>query len=77
MSQPALASAPTLTVIDGKPTTLSTELAHHFGKNHRDVLRAVENLLPSLTPDTCAILRRCLLKSKAAKVPKPHTPPTA
>ena len=51
MSQPTLAFVPTLTVIDGKPTTLSTELAHHFGKNHRDVLRAIENLLPSLTPE--------------------------
>lgn len=50
MSQPALAISPALTIVDGKPTTLSTDLARHFGKRHDDVLRAVRNLLPQL-PD--------------------------
>jgi Rha family phage regulatory protein len=50
MSQPAQAFSPAITVVDGKPTTLSTDLARHFGKGHDDVLRAIRNLLPQL-PD--------------------------
>lgn len=50
MPQSALAFAPTITVTDGKPTTLSTDVARHFGKRHDDVLRAIRNLLPQL-PD--------------------------
>lgn len=50
MSQSNLAFAPTLAVVNGKPTTLSTDMARHFGKRHDDVLRAIRNLLPQL-PD--------------------------
>lgn len=50
MSQSTLALAPTIAVVDGKPTTLSTDVARHFGKRHDDVLRAIRNLLPQL-PD--------------------------
>ncbi len=50
MSQPALAISPAITIVDGKPTILSTDLARHFGKGHDDVLRTIRNLLPQL-PD--------------------------
>lgn len=48
MSQPTLAISPTVTIVDGKPTTLSTDLACHFGKLHANVLRDIRNLLPQL-----------------------------
>lgn len=31
MSQPALAISPTITIVNGKPTTLSTNLTRYFG----------------------------------------------
>ncbi len=41
----AIASlAPELTVIDGKITTTSLQVAEHFSKVHRDVVRAIESL---------------------------------
>jgi len=40
--------APVLTITDGKPTCLSTDIAQHFGKRHDHVLRDIENLLPQL-----------------------------
>lgn len=42
------APAPALAVVDGIPTTTSVDVARHFGKVHRDVVRAIENLLPQL-----------------------------
>lgn len=52
MSQPTLAiSSPAITIIDGVPTTLSTDLARHFGKRHDDILRSIRNLLPQLDTD--------------------------
>ncbi len=42
-SSPAQSSL-SLTVQDGKITASSREVARVFGKNHRDVLRAIENL---------------------------------
>lgn len=36
--------APALTVIDGKITTTSNQVAEHFGKRHDAVLRAIRNL---------------------------------
>ena len=44
------ATAPVLAVVNGIPTTTSVDVARHFGKVHRDVVRAIENLLPQL-PD--------------------------
>ncbi|WP_448252885.1 Rha family transcriptional regulator [Ottowia oryzae] len=40
-----------LTVIDGRPTTTSLDVARHFGKRHDDVLKAVRNLLVELPED--------------------------
>jgi Rha family phage regulatory protein len=45
------ATAPTLSVIDGIPTCLSTEVAAQFGKRHADVIRAIESLLQELPPE--------------------------
>jgi len=42
------APAPVLTVVDGIPTTTSTDVARHFGKRHDRVLEAIRNLLPQL-----------------------------
>ncbi|MBF0192084.1 MAG: Rha family transcriptional regulator [Magnetococcales bacterium] len=43
MNQP-LASKPDITMVRGRLITTSLEVAERFGKNHRDVLRAVRNL---------------------------------
>jgi Rha family phage regulatory protein len=45
MQTNALALVPTLTVIDGKPTTTSIDVARHFGKSASVVNRAIRNLL--------------------------------
>jgi Rha family phage regulatory protein len=47
----ACASAPTIAVIGGQPTTTSADVARHFGRRHRDVLRAIENLMADLPAD--------------------------
>ena len=41
-----------LTVVDGRPTTTSLDVARHFGKRHDDVLKAARNLVADL-PDGC------------------------
>lgn len=51
MSQSDRASAPTLTVVDGIPTTTSVDVARHFGRDHKSVLRAIENLRKQLSPE--------------------------
>lgn len=51
MSQPALAISPAITIVDGKPTTLSTDVARHFGKRHDNVVRDIENLRAQLDAD--------------------------
>lgn len=51
MSQSALVISPAITIVDGKPTTLSTDLASHFGKRHDDVLRAIDNLRAQLAEE--------------------------
>lgn len=38
------AIAPDLSVIDGQVTTTSLQIAEHFGKQHKAVLRAIRNL---------------------------------
>lgn len=38
------ACAPDLAVVDGKVTTSSLQVAEHFGKAHKSVLRAIRNL---------------------------------
>lgn len=51
MSQPTLAISPAITIVDGKPTTLSTDVARHFGKQHYNVLRDIDNLRAQLDAD--------------------------
>ncbi|QIL80791.1 Rha family transcriptional regulator [Diaphorobacter sp. HDW4A] len=48
MSHSALAFVPSLAVVDGKPTTTSIDVVRHFGKQHRNVLQAIQNLIPQL-----------------------------
>ena len=45
------AIAPTLTVIDGQPTTTSADVARHFGKRHDNVMRDIQTLLPQLSAE--------------------------
>lgn len=40
-----------LSVVDGKPTTTSLDIARHFGKLHNEVLRRIANLLEQLPTD--------------------------
>jgi len=42
---------PAVEIINGKPTTTSLEVARVFGKEHKHVLRAIENLLKDLPAD--------------------------
>lgn len=51
MSESALVISPVITIVDGKPTTLSTDLARHFGKYHDDMLRANRTLAPQLSEE--------------------------
>lgn len=44
----AASGAIILSVIDGTPTTTSSDVARHFGKRHDDVLKAVRNLTAQL-----------------------------
>ena len=43
--------APTLAVVDGIPTTTSSDVAIHFGKPHNEVLRRIRNLIEQLPDD--------------------------
>ena len=40
-----------LSVVDGKPTTTSLDIARHFGRPHDEVLRRIRNLLAQLSAD--------------------------
>jgi Rha family phage regulatory protein len=43
--------APSLTIENGQVTTTSLQVAEHFGKRHRDVIRAINNLISQLPPE--------------------------
>lgn len=47
----SVASTPTLCAVNGTVTALSTDVASHFGKQHNNVLRDIENLLQELPAD--------------------------
>jgi Rha family phage regulatory protein len=51
MSQSVRAIVPTLAVVDGVPTTTSVDVARHFSRDHKSVLRAVEILMAQLPED--------------------------
>lgn len=38
-------SVPALSIVNGHPTTLSTQVAEYFGKNHQHVTRDIRNLI--------------------------------
>lgn len=40
-------SVPALSIVNGHPTTLSTQVAEYFGKLHKDILKATRNLIES------------------------------
>ena len=42
------APAPVIAVVDGIPTTTSVDVARHFGKQHRNVVQAIEGLIAQL-----------------------------
>lgn len=48
MSQSVPAIAPTLSVVDGIPTTTSNEVAQHFGKRHDHVIRDIRTIVDSM-----------------------------
>lgn len=47
----AVQTTPVVTVVDGNVTTLSTDVATFFEKNHRDVVRSIENILSTVSED--------------------------
>ena len=42
---------PILLLADGQPMATSLQVAEHFGKRHRDVTRAIRNLLEAVGPE--------------------------
>ena len=44
-------AAPSLQVFEGHVTTTSNQIAEHFGKQHKDVLRAIRNLRNTVDAD--------------------------
>lgn len=46
----AVQNTPVVTVVDGNATTLSTDVADFFEKNHRDVIRSIEKVLETCPP---------------------------
>ncbi len=44
-------AAPTLQIFEGHVTTTSNQIAEHFGKQHKDVLRAIRNLRNTVDAD--------------------------
>ncbi|MBR2680145.1 MAG: Rha family transcriptional regulator, partial [Exiguobacterium sp.] len=47
----ASAQSPIVTIVNGKPTTLSTDVAEFFGKRHDNVARDIENIRKNLPLD--------------------------
>ncbi|MFZ7336940.1 Rha family transcriptional regulator [Comamonas jiangduensis] len=47
----AAIAAPSLQVFEGHATTTSNQIAEHFGKQHKDVLRAIRNLRNTVDAD--------------------------
>jgi Rha family phage regulatory protein len=45
------AITPALSAVNGTPTALSTDVAVHFGKQHNDVLKAIDKLAQELPAD--------------------------
>ena len=41
----------TLQIVDGKVVAISTDVARHFGKQHDNVVRDIENLIAQLPSD--------------------------
>jgi len=68
---------PRLIVADGQVSTTSLAVAEHFGKHHRDVLRAIQNLLNEIPPDfneherNFALMFREVLVGNGAKRQEP------
>ncbi len=46
-----ISATPDLKIIEGQITTTSNQVAEHFGKSHKVVLRAIRNLLSELPED--------------------------
>ena len=44
-------AAPSLQIFEGHVTTTSNQIAEHFGKQHKDVLRAIRNLRNTVDAD--------------------------
>jgi len=47
----AAISVPSLQIFEGHATTTSNQIAEHFGKQHKDVLRAIRNLRNTVDAD--------------------------
>lgn len=68
---------PRIVVADGQVSTTSLAVAEHFGKHHRDVLRAIQNLLSEIPSDfneherNFALMFREVLVGNGAKRQEP------
>ena len=47
----AVQNTPVVTVVDGNVTTLSTDVATFFEKEHSKVIRSIENIIANVTTD--------------------------
>lgn len=48
---PETQNLPVVTIVNGQPTTLSTDVAYFFEKPHNDVLKAIRAILSKLPED--------------------------
>lgn len=66
MSSTTPAIRPHVEIVNGQPLTHSLKIAEHFGKNHKDVLRAIEQL------DCSPAFRERNFAPTSASVPMPN-----
>lgn len=66
MSSNTPAIRPHVEIVNGQPLTSSIKIAEHFGKNHKDVLRAIEQL------DCSPAFRERNFEPTSASVPMPN-----
>ena len=60
-SSSAVSAHPELSIHDGTVTTTSVQVAQYFGKRHRDVMRAIKNLISELPePDARNFAQTCV-----------------
>lgn len=61
---------PVVSIDQGQTVVTSRQIAEHFGKRHRDVTRAIRNLLDQLSPEGARNFARTLVETEITGAPK-------